>query len=171
MTKLAAFWKTNRLGMFYGILWFAVVTLVFDSTGGTKFRAYNFIATNLISCLITGVIVTAVMRKLLAGKKGLLWHTLISQTLGAFLLGSFIGMITLGTLLWSLVDAKMNGVPGKTIGLALLGEHLATGPAFVLCSFLSIFTPIFIPMSFLNTWHLWKRVNKLPALPRAACQP
>jgi len=168
---LLAFWKTHRLGMSYGILWFFVVTLAFDSTGGAKFRAHNFVATNLISCLITGVIVTAVMRKLLAGKKGFLWHTLISQALGAFLLGSFIGMITLGTLLWSLVDAKMSGVPGKTVGLALLVEHLAMGPFFVLCSFLSIFTPIFIPMSFLNTWHLWKRMNKPPARPQAACQP
>jgi len=163
MTKLSAFWRNHRLGMSYGILWFFVVTLAFDSTGGAKFRAYNFIATNLISCLITGVIVTAVMRKLLAGKKGFLWHVLISQALGAFLLGAFHGMIDLVPLLWSLVDAKMNGVPGKTIGVALLGEHLAMGPFFVLCSFLSIFTPIFIPMSFLNTWHLWKRVNKPPA--------
>jgi hypothetical protein len=171
MTKLSAFWRNHRLGMFYGVLWFVVVTLAFESTGGAKFRAYNFVATNLVSCLITGVIVTAVMRKLLADKKGFLWHALISQALGAFLLGSFIGLITLGTLLWSLVDAKMSGVPGKTIGLALLGEHLAMGPFFVLCSFLSIFTPIFIPMSFLNTWHLWKRVNQPPALPRAACQP
>jgi hypothetical protein len=167
MTMLSAFWKTHRLGMFYGFLWFFVVTLAFDSTGGAKFRAHNFVATNLISCLITGVIVTAVMRKLLAGKKGFLWHALISQALGAFLLGSFIGMITLGTLLWSLVDAKMSGVPGKTVGLALLVEHLAMGPFFVLCSFLSIFTPISIPMSFLNTWHLWKRMNQLPALPQA----
>ncbi len=167
MTKLAAFWKTNRLGMFYGILWFVVVTLAFDSTGGTKFRAYNFIATNLISCLITGVIVTAVMRKLLVGKKGFLWHALISQALGAFLLGVFHGMVDLVPLLWSLVDAKMNGIPGKTIGLALLSEHLAMGPFFVLCSFLPIFTPIFILMSFLNTWHLWKRVNQPPALSQA----
>jgi hypothetical protein len=163
MTKLSAFWRNHRLGMSYGILWFFLVTLVFDSLGGAKFRTYNFVATNLISCLITGVIVTVVMRKLLAGKKGFLWHVLISQALGAFLLGAFHGMIDLVPLLWSLVDAKMNGVPGKTIGLALLVEHLAMGPFFVLCSFLSMFTPIFIPMSFLNTWHLWNRMNKPPA--------
>ncbi len=61
MTKLSAFWRNHRLGMFYGVLWFVVVTLAFESTGGAKFRAYNFVATYLVYCLISGVIVTALM--------------------------------------------------------------------------------------------------------------
>ena len=169
MTKLSAFWQTHRLGIFYGFLWFFVVTFVFADIGGAKFNAYSFKVANLTSCLITGIIVTAVMRKMLVGKKKSLWHALISQSLGAFLLGLFHGMIMLGPLLWSLVDAKMNGVPGKTIGLAMLAEHLAIGPSYVMWSFLSFYAPIFIPLSFLNTWHFWKRLNKPPVLPQAAC--
>ena len=163
MTKLAAFWKNYRLGMFYGFLWFFAVTFVFASLGPTKFQAkpdYKFMATTLISCLITGVIVTSVMRKMLVGKKSFLWYAFLSQALGAFLLGSFIGMITLGTLLWSLVDARMSGVPGKTIGLAMLAEYLVMGPFFVFFSFISIFSPLFIALSLLNTWHFRKVINR-----------
>jgi hypothetical protein len=49
----------------------------------------------------------------------------------------------------------------------MLAEHLAMGPFYVMWSFLSFHAPIFIPLSFLNTWHFWKRLNKPPALSQA----
>jgi len=174
MTKLSAFWKNHRLGMFYGFLWFFAVTFAFVSLGPAKFLAdpdYKFMATNLTSCLITGVIVTGVMRKMLVGQKKFLWHALISQALGAFLLGVLMATIMFGADIWSLIDAKVHGISRKPIGLAMLAEYLVMGPFFVFSSFISLFAPIFIPLSFLNTWHFWKRLNKPPALPQAAYQP
>jgi hypothetical protein len=163
MTKLSAFCKTHRLGMFYGFLWFFAVTFAFASLGPAKFIAkpdYNFMATTLAACLITGVIVTAVMRKRFKGNKSFLWYAFLSQALGAFLLGVFMSMIMLGASIWSLLYANMHGVAGKPIGLAMLAEYLVMGPFFVFFSFISIFSPLFIALSLLNTWHFRKVINR-----------
>jgi hypothetical protein len=42
----------------------------------------------------------------------------------------------------------------------MLAEYLVMGPFFVFLSFISLFAPIFIPLSFLNTWHFWKIINR-----------
>jgi hypothetical protein len=163
MTKLSAFWENHRLGMFYGFLWFFAVTFAFVSLGPAKFLAdpdYKFMATNLTSCLITGVIVTAVMRNRVKGDKSFLWYAFLSQTLGAFLLGVFMAIIMLGTSIWSLLYDHAHGVAGKPIGLAMLAEYLVMGPFFVFSSFISIFSPLFIALSLLNTWHFRKIINR-----------
>ena len=70
--------------------------------------------------------------------------------------------IMLGTSIWQLLYAHAHGVAGKPIGLAMLAEYLVMGPFFVFSSFISIFSPLFIALSLLNTWHFRKIINRQP---------
>ncbi len=165
MTKLSAFWKTHRLGMFYGFLWFFVVMSAFALYAPWKniFELAHIIVT-LACCLVTGVIVTSCFDKWLRGKLVFFPWAMLSQAMGAALFGLFLGQ---AELMLSLPQVYA----GPVIAHPTLKEWLVSLTwAFTLpaISFGGICVFIFLPLACLNTWHLWKKVNRAPAEAQAA---
>ncbi len=166
MTKLSAFWQTHRLGMFYGFLWFVVMTGMFSHL--LVSNKYLFpagqIALCLACCLVTGMIVTALFRKWLKGKRNFFPWALLSQAIGAALFGLLLPQAQL------LLSQRLlfNGPVEKHLTMTEWLWTLTMPLTFPLASFLSLFVVFFLPLSCLNTWHLWKTVNRVPAEPQAA---
>jgi hypothetical protein len=165
MTKLSAFWKNRRLGMFYGFLWFFVVMSAFALYAPWKniFELTHMIVT-LACCLATGAIVTSCFEIWLRGKTVFFPWAMLSQAMGAGLLGLFLSQAEFMLSLPQLYA-------GPAIANLTLKEWLTSLTlAFALpaLSFGSICVLIFLPLSCLNTWHLWKKVNRAPAEPQAA---
>jgi hypothetical protein len=165
MTKLLAFWKPHRLGMFYGFLWFFVVMSAFALYAPWKniFELTHMIVT-LACCLATGAIVTSCFEIWLRGKTVFFPWAMLSQAMGAALLGLFLSQAEFMLSLPQLYA-------GPAIANLTLKEWLTSLTwAFALpaLSFGSICVLIFLPLSCLNTWHLWKKVNRAPAEPQAA---
>jgi hypothetical protein len=159
MTKLSAFWKNHRLGMFYGFLWFFVIMSIFGLFVPRKnaFELKHMIVT-LTCCLATGAIITSCFKKWLKGEKGFFPWAMLSQAMGASLFGLFIGQAEFILSLPQLYDGPVLTHPSLKEWLVTLTLALS----FPLASFLSIFVVFFLPLSCLNTWHLWKVVNRHP---------
>jgi hypothetical protein len=159
MTKLSAFWQTHRLGMFYGFLWFFVMTIFFSLWMANKYLFEPCqIALTLACCLVTGTIVTALFRKSLKGKKNFFVWALLSQTIGAALFGFLLPQ---SQLLFSM-RLMFDGPVSEHLTITEWLWTLTMPITFPLASFLSLFVVFFLPLSCLNTWHLWKVVNRHP---------
>ena len=169
MTKLSAFWKNHRLGMFYGFLWAIVVTFIFISAytfllgmGKTDGSFGSFVTKSfhnllnpklliiVIAAIIIGPIVTAIMRRSLKNStfKGALWRGALSLLIASVFFGLISGQLD---VLWRTMD-------GTALGYTSIGAlwYAITVPfwAFTLCA------PLLIPLACLNTWHLWKKVKR-----------
>jgi len=170
MTKLATFSRNHRLGMFYGFLWAIVVTFIFISAktfffpgvGKTDSSFGSFVTHSfhnllnpklliiVIAAIIIGPIVTAIMRRSLKNStfKGALWRGALSLLIGSVFFGLISGQLD---VLWRTMD-------GTALDYTSIGAlwYAITVPfwAFTLCA------PLLIPLACLNTWHLWKQVNK-----------
>jgi hypothetical protein len=157
MTKVANFWRNHRLGMFYGFLWYLAMTAFFSLWSANKylFEAAQIVLT-LACCLVIGMIVTALFRKWLKGKRNFFPWALLSQAIGAALFGLFLPQAQLLLSQRLLFDGPVEKHLTMNDWLATLTMALT----FPFCSFLSIFVVIFLPLSCLNTWHLWKKVNR-----------
>jgi hypothetical protein len=172
MTKLAAFWQTHRLGMFYGFSWAIVITFILISSytlflGKPKaeFMSRSFqnllnpkLLIVIIAGIITGPIVTAIMRRPLKNRtlKGALWRGPLSLLIGSAFFGLISGQFD---VLWRKMD-------GTDFGYTSIGAlwYAVTIPFWAF----TLFAPLFIPLACLNTWHLWKKANRAPAEPQAA---
>jgi hypothetical protein len=161
MTKVVNFWRNHRLGLFYGSLWaFAPMILreqiplfnYYDGPEnfkqGTMQWAGGFVM--LAASLPTGIAITWLLRRLLKG----------SDAMMLFLWGPLA--LLAGTALFGFLFAQFGWVALKqtesygqlTLGSVLMHPLLSFG------SFAALFL---IPLAGLNTWHLWRRVNSLPA--------
>lgn len=171
MTKLAIFWKNCRLGMLYGFLWAIILTFIFVSaytftlgmgkTDGSfgSFVTHSFhnllnpkLLIIVIAAIIVGPIVTATMLPFLKNItftfKGALWRS----ALGLLIASVFFGLIS-GQL-----DVFWRTMDGTDFGYTSIGAlwYAITTPLWVF----TIFAPLLIPLAYLNTWHLWKKVNR-----------
>jgi hypothetical protein len=170
MTKLATFWKNHRLGMFYGFLWAIVVTFIFISAktfffpgvGKTDSSFGSFVTHSfhnllnpklliiVIAAIIIGPIVTAIMRRSLKNStfKGALWRGALSLLIGSAFFGLISGQFD---VLWRTID-------GTAFGYTSIGAlwYAITVPFWAF----TLFAPLLIPLACLNTWHLWKTVNR-----------
>ena len=157
MTMLLAFWKTHRLGMFYGFLWFVVI-LAFLSMWMEKKYLFEAgqVALTLACCLVIGTIVTALFRKWLKGRRNFFPWALLSQAIGASLFGLLLPQAQLLLSQRLLFDGPVE----KHLTMNDWLVTLTTTLSFPFFSFLSVFVVIFLPLSCLNTWHLWKKVNR-----------
>ncbi len=157
MTKLSAFWKNHRLGMFYGFLRFFVMTIFFSLWMANKYLFEpGQIALTLACCLVTGTIVTALFRKWLKGKQTFFPWALLSQAIGAALFGLLLPQ---AQLLFSM-RLMFDGPVTRHLTMHDWLLTLTTTLAFPFASLMSLFVVIFLPLSCLNTWHLWKTVNQ-----------
>ena len=157
MTKLSAFWRNHRLGMFYGFLWFLVMTAFFSIWMANKYLFEpGQIVLNLACCLVTGTIVTALFRKWLKGKQSFFPWALLSQAIGAALFGLLLPQSQLLFSMRLMFDGPVT--EPRTINEWLL--TLTPALSFPFASFMSLFVVLFLPLSCLNTWHLWKTVNR-----------
>ena len=175
MKKLSAFWKTHRLGMFYGFLWFFVVMFVFFVFDGkARLTPSPTMVVTLASCLLTGIFMTALFRKWLKGIRFFLPLALLSQAMGAALFGKFMGLFETSFFLPMMGSGPtlLSYLPPKNsddLLVIILGSEF--GQMFfyaVFGCFSIILVPLFLPLAFLNTWHLWRLVNKPAVLPQAA---
>ena len=181
MTKLSAFWKNHRLGMFYGFLWAIVVTFIFISAktfffpevGKTDSSFGSFVTHSfhnllnpklliiVIAAIIIGPIVTAIMRRSLKNStfKGALWRGALSLLIASVFFGLISGQFD---VLWRTMD-------GTALGYTSIGAlwYAITVPFWAF----TLFAPLLIPLACLNTWHLWKQINKQPTSQQAAYQP
>ncbi|MGI9108683.1 MAG: hypothetical protein ACR2KA_01475 [Opitutales bacterium] len=167
MTKLSAFWQTHRLGMFYGFLWAIVVTFILVSSytlfgmGKTdgSFVTHSFhnllnpkLLINVIATIIIGPIVTAIMRRSLKNStfKGALWRGALSLLIASVFFGLISGQLD---VLWRKMD-------GTDFGYTSIGAlwYAVTFPFWAF----TLFAPLLIPLACLNTWHLWKVINRHP---------
>jgi hypothetical protein len=157
MTKLSAFWKNHRLGIFYGFLWFFVMTAFFSlwMTNKYLFEPGQIVLT-LACCLVTGMIVTALFRKWLKGKQSFFPWGLLSQAIGAALFGFLLPQSQLLFSMRLMFDGPVSKHWTVTEWLLTLTSTLT----FPFASFMSFFAVFFLPLSCLNTWHLWKTVNQ-----------
>ncbi len=155
MMKLSAFWKTHRLGMIYGLIWaFVAIRLLSGMLNGHPELKW----TVFISAIITGTIMTAIMRRRLNGRTegGALWQAPLSLLVGTVI----FGMVS------SLLEVLWGSFHGTLTGPILIGPVLDS-PLKTLIPLTLIGTPLLF-LACLNNWHLWKRVNQPPALPQAA---
>ncbi|MEY3958287.1 MAG: hypothetical protein RJA37_890 [Verrucomicrobiota bacterium] len=160
MEKLSAFWKDHRRGMLYGALW-AVVPIVFLNptplfnyhNGPDDFRQYPMqwgaLFAMLGASVTTGVAVTALFRSFLRGRKVktlFLWSPL------SLLIGTALYGFLYAQLCWTLSK------PTETWSQLTL-SCVVIHPAM---SFLSVLAVGLVPLAALNTWHLWREVNRQP---------
>ncbi len=171
MTKLATFWKNHRLGMFYGFLWSIIVTFICvsaytftfgmgktDGSFGSLLTHYFHNLLNpklliiIIAAIIIGPIVTATMRRFLKNItftfKGALWRSGLSLLIASVFFGLISGQLD---VFWRTMD-------GTDLGYTSIGAlwYAITAPLWAF----TLFAPLLIPLAYLNTWHLWKQVNK-----------
>ncbi len=160
MTKLAAFWRNHCLGMFYGFLWAVVAILLQLSMSHGHPEITRTLCATFIAATIAGPAVTAIMRHRLKERTlgGALWRAPLSLLIGTVIFGLIIGQLE---VLWR---ATQGTIPaGFTLTDPLLDSLI-----WPLMSF-TFFAPLLIPLACLNTWHLWKQINKQTTLQQAAC--
>jgi len=158
MEKLIAHWKNHRLGLLYGALWSLVPIIIMNPT--PLFNYYEspenlhqypmqwgaFFAM-LIASTLTGAAITAILRRFLQGRTAkalFLWGPL------ALLIGATLYGFLYAQLCWILTK------PTETWGQLTLG-CIVIHPAM---SFLSVLAFGLVPLAGLNTWDLWRRVNR-----------
>ena len=151
MTKLSIFWKTHRLGMVYGVIWGMIALRLLS---GVLHQHPELRWTFFMSAIIAGLAVTAIMRFRLKGRsEGVaLWQAPLSLIIGM----TFFGMIS------SLLEALWKSAHGVIARPTLVGLIL-DNPLKTLIPLILIGTPL-VFLASLNTWHLWKQVNRQQAL-------
>ncbi len=151
MTKLSAFWKNHRYGVVYGIIW-AIIAIRLLS--GVLHVYPELKWTFFISALITGIAVAAIMRRRLKGRtEGVaLWQAPLSLIIGMAIFGTISSLLE---LLWS----SVHGIIARP---TLIAPFLDS-PIKTLIPLILIGTPL-VFLASLNTWHLWKQVNRQQAL-------
>jgi hypothetical protein len=153
MIKLSAFWRNHRLGMFYGALWSLVPMVIFEQLPGTHYWVqprpidWGICLAMLGSSLTSAILVTWLFRKLLIGKtaKALFIMSPLALLVGAALYGFFFAQF-----LWILRKQTETWVE---ITWGWMWLH-----AFMAC--VSLYAIGLIPLAGLNTWDLWRRVNR-----------
>ena len=151
MKKLLIFWKTHRLGMAYGVIWGMIVLPLLS---GVLYKHPALRWTSFMSAIITGLAVTVIMRQRLKGRtEGVaLWQAPLSLMIGTAIFGTISSLLE---LLWNSVD-------GIITRPTLIAPFLDS-PIKTLIPLIVIGTPL-VFLASLNTWHLWKQVNKQQAL-------
>ena len=158
METLKALWKSHRLGLLYGALWALAPIIILNPTplfnyydGPENFRRYpmqwDVCFVMVIASMLSGVAVTALFRRFLKGRSALslfLWSPL-SLLIGATLYGFLYAQLLLGVL-----------EPNEPWGQLTLG-CVILHPVFALFSYYAF---VLVPAAALNTWHLWRRVNR-----------
>lgn len=158
MTNVATFWRNHRLGLLYGALWSLAPMIIreqiplfnyFNGPGDFKQLPVQWggCFVMLAASLLTGVAVTWILRRLLKGsdvRKLLLWAPL------ALLMGTALFGFLFAQIAWCSLDVT-EPYGQLTLACVFLHPFLAFG---------SLAAVILVPLAALNTWHLWRRVNR-----------
>ncbi len=160
MGNITGFLKQHRLGLLYGALWaFAPMILreqiplfnYYEGPENFKQRTMQWTGcfVMLTASLPTGLAVTWLFRRLLKGGGAmmlLLWSPL------ALLAGAALFGFLFAQFAWVALPQT------EPYGQLTLGSTLAH-PLLSFGSFAAVFL---IPLATLNTWHLWREVNRPP---------
>ena len=162
MGSLRTFWTDHRLGLLYGALWAFAPMIIREQiplfnydNGPDDFKRlpmqWGGCFVMLVASLLTGVAVTWLLRRLLKGSgamKLFLWSPL------ALLIGTTLFGFLFAQLGWLMLDLTE---PYGQLTLACMWLH----PLLSFGSFAAVFL---LPLAGLNTWDLWRRVNRSSAL-------
>jgi len=158
MTKVANFWRNHRLGLLYGALWSLAPMIIREQiplfnydNGPDNFKQlpvqWGACFVTLAASLPTGVAVTWLFRRLLKSsdaKMLFLWTPL------ALLMGTALFGFLFAQFGWIILNVT-EPYGQLTLASTLLHPLLSFG------SFAGVFL---IPLAGLNTWDLWRRVNR-----------